>query len=259
MKGFLIFALIIAAIVVVLRIMRRRELAAFREADMADFRAFDIRQEKQQADQQGTDQLMARVEAYAALNPDKVKLAAPDKGLPDPLVSAEPDPSLYRPRSANFDEVTRNMLQILARLAPQGAIVLHGVPLSDFVRAEKKENEYKLSTQRVAYLICDAGDLGIICGVQHRDRGSEMFSGTDFIRTVFGDINRPLLEFPVSADISEAEVKDQLDPVIQASRALSCPECDGDMKIRRVARGKHAGNDFWVCDRFPACRGVIRV
>lgn len=35
-----------------------------------------------------------------------------------------------------------------------------------------------------------------------------------------------------------------------------CPVCAGAMKRRRAARGLNAGNEFWGCARFPACRGV---
>lgn len=36
----------------------------------------------------------------------------------------------------------------------------------------------------------------------------------------------------------------------------TCPKCGGVM-VRRVARkGSNAGNEFWGCSKFPACRGV---
>lgn len=40
------------------------------------------------------------------------------------------------------------------------------------------------------------------------------------------------------------------------STGPSCPVCGGEM-IRRVAKkGANAGNQFWGCAKFPACRGV---
>jgi restriction system protein len=36
----------------------------------------------------------------------------------------------------------------------------------------------------------------------------------------------------------------------------ACPKCGGDM-VKRVARqGSNAGNEFWGCSKFPACRGI---
>ena len=41
--------------------------------------------------------------------------------------------------------------------------------------------------------------------------------------------------------------------------ALSCPKCDAPM-VRRVAkRGKNAGNEFWGCSTFPACRSIVPI
>ena len=40
------------------------------------------------------------------------------------------------------------------------------------------------------------------------------------------------------------------------SSSPPCPKCGGEM-VRRVARrGANAGNAFWGCRRYPACRGV---
>lgn len=36
----------------------------------------------------------------------------------------------------------------------------------------------------------------------------------------------------------------------------ACPKCGGGM-VKRVARqGSNAGNEFWGCSKFPACRGI---
>ncbi|MGE5840425.1 MAG: topoisomerase DNA-binding C4 zinc finger domain-containing protein, partial [Deltaproteobacteria bacterium] len=36
-----------------------------------------------------------------------------------------------------------------------------------------------------------------------------------------------------------------------------CPKCGAPM-VRRVAqRGSHAGQQFWGCSRFPACRATL--
>jgi restriction system protein len=42
-----------------------------------------------------------------------------------------------------------------------------------------------------------------------------------------------------------------------AASAPTCPTCDADMVLRRMARtGARAGASFWGCSRFPACRGT---
>ena len=36
-----------------------------------------------------------------------------------------------------------------------------------------------------------------------------------------------------------------------------CPDCGATMVRRTARKGKHAGQDFWGCAKFPRCRGVV--
>ena len=38
---------------------------------------------------------------------------------------------------------------------------------------------------------------------------------------------------------------------------LKCPDCNGPMVTRTARKGKHKGNNFWGCKRFPDCKGII--
>ena len=38
---------------------------------------------------------------------------------------------------------------------------------------------------------------------------------------------------------------------------LKCPDCNGPMVTRTATKGKHKGQHFWGCKRFPDCRGVV--
>ena len=37
----------------------------------------------------------------------------------------------------------------------------------------------------------------------------------------------------------------------------SCPKCGSSMVSRVVKKGEKAGNTFWGCSRYPACRGLV--
>ena len=81
----------------------------------------------------------------------------------------------------------------------------------------------------------------------------------DFIKSVFGDIGKPLVEFPLSTDISEFEIKDQLDSILAARIKQACPKCGESMGVRKAMKGKNAGSVYWVCSQFPSCRGVVKI
>lgn len=45
-------------------------------------------------------------------------------------------------------------------------------------------------------------------------------------------------------------------PIHRASAAPACPSCGSMMKMRTAKRGGNAGNAFWGCTTYPACKGT---
>ena len=39
---------------------------------------------------------------------------------------------------------------------------------------------------------------------------------------------------------------------------VQCPKCGSDMVLRTARKGQNAGNQFWGCATYPACRGVVK-
>lgn len=37
-----------------------------------------------------------------------------------------------------------------------------------------------------------------------------------------------------------------------------CPKCGSTMVLRKARKGQNAGNQFWGCATYPACRGVVK-
>jgi hypothetical protein len=252
-KALFFLMVVFAGIFYLLRYLRQREIDAFLDTDMVDFQSFSLEQRKERE----SNPLMTRAEAYAALNPNVISLKT-DTNDSEAIPAYVPDPTLYRLKEKTFDEVTRNMLVQLSKVLPSDVTVLINVPLSEFVRSEKEEStRYKLANNRVAFLLCEVSDLSVVCGLQLYEADSSGQSA-DFVKSVFVDIGRPLLQFPLSADVSDFEIRDRLDPILLSRDKQECPKCGETMNIRKAVRGKNAGNVFWVCSHFPNCRGVVR-
>lgn len=47
-----------------------------------------------------------------------------------------------------------------------------------------------------------------------------------------------------------------INPQPAEDTALACPKCGSPMVQRVAQKGSQAGNRFWGCTRFPACRGI---
>lgn len=39
----------------------------------------------------------------------------------------------------------------------------------------------------------------------------------------------------------------------------SCPKCGAEMKKRLARQGSNAGNEFWGCSGYPACKGILSI
>lgn len=39
----------------------------------------------------------------------------------------------------------------------------------------------------------------------------------------------------------------------------ACPRCGGSMSIRTARKGMNAGSQFWGCNAFPSCRGIVNL
>ncbi|WP_363331002.1 topoisomerase DNA-binding C4 zinc finger domain-containing protein [Desulfonatronospira sp.] len=40
---------------------------------------------------------------------------------------------------------------------------------------------------------------------------------------------------------------------------MACPRCGSEMVLRRSQKGGDQNNQFWVCSRYPRCRGIVNI
>ncbi len=62
------------------------------------------------------------------------------------------------------------------------------------------------------------------------------------------------LAFLVGAGVSAFRRKSKNEA--PAGEVPSCPKCGGSMVRRTAKSGSNAGNSFWGCSQYPACRGI---
>ena len=252
LKGLLIFLMAAAAIWYLLRHLRRREITAFLDEDIADFQSFAVAREGQSGE---SENALSGLEPKALDN--GFSGATTTKPLAD-LSPVSPGSAAFVLKDGVFDEETRNMLTQLHKVLPESIRLFMNVPLSEFVRRDSSVSRSSLDGHRVAFLLCDAEKLNVVAGIQFGD----MFAGPageDFVKHAFRDIGRPLVEFPFTADISRLEIEGKLGEHLRSQVTHRCPKCGSTMAVRRAARGKNAGKFFRVCQRFPECRGATKV
>lgn len=51
--------------------------------------------------------------------------------------------------------------------------------------------------------------------------------------------------------------KDGIEYTCTAPEHIKCPECGGKMASRVARKGKHRGEAFWGCKKYPNCKGIL--
>jgi predicted nucleic-acid-binding Zn-ribbon protein len=251
MLGFIIFLGIVVGSVLVLRHLRNREIEAFREADMSVFEEFKAVREVKQIDP-------IAVKAQSFLTAKSGNANSKIVALPA-AESVQPLRPVYKIRKELFSEVHRNFYRNLESVAGENYSIFVDVPLEEFVTvSQEKTGDRILKGKTISYLLCSKEALTVVCGIQLRGAGQELNRHFEFLKDLFLQIEKPLLDFPLVGDISREEIKEKLD-FTDSPLARSCPKCGNEMLMRKAVKGKNTGKTFWVCSNFPSCKGITRI
>ncbi len=223
-------------------------MEAFLEADMSALEAFKtVNKEK------ALDPIEVKAKNFVTANSNIVNLPAAS--------SSQPLGSVYELKKNVFDEIYRSFYQNLQKVVGGRYVIFVKVPVNEFVRIEReKTGEKVLRGKWISMLVCKSSDLSVVCGIQLRGAGMEFEREFGFLKDLFRQIEKPLLDFPLVRDISRAEILEQWQTLVLASnQARNCPKCGNQMTMRKAVKGKNAGRSFWVCTRFPSCNGITRI
>lgn len=65
------------------------------------------------------------------------------------------------------------------------------------------------------------------------------------------------LAFLIGAGVSAVRSRGRKESsTAQSADTLLCPKCGSTMVRRTAKQGSNAGNSFWGCSQYPACRGI---
>ncbi len=236
MLGFSLFLVVLAGLYFLLRFMRRRELEKFLDADLSVIESMDLPK--------------AAEEHLAMRKASEVRV--------DAVVPAkDAETAIFSVRDAVLDDLHRHCLQVIEQVLPDKYRVFAQLPLAEFVRAGA--GALIPRTRQIEFLVCDRANFGVICGIALRGAGPSEVARLQYVESVFRQIRCPLVVLPMVQQLSSEEVREGLRDLIPATDASpKCPRCSHTMAVRKMSKGVNAGTAFWVCSRFPDCKGVLR-
>ncbi|HQQ62675.1 MAG TPA: DUF2726 domain-containing protein [Pseudomonadales bacterium] len=186
----------------------------------------------------------------------------------------------YVRRDCFFTAAERSFLQLLEEATGNQFRIFAHVRLGDLIDVGSGESEAakyfqnRINSKHVDFVLCDASTLAIVGAIEIDDVSYDderRKAREKFINDVLGNAKIPLIRFSALGKYSDKEVRalihstlglpeEEPAPADQPSpEAPACPTCNGEMTIRTIKSGAHAGTQLWTCKSFPTCKGVLPV
>ena len=196
----------------------------------------------------------------------------------------------YERNSVLLSAAERSFLGVLEQALGAGYRVCPKVRVADAIsvcrplpRGEWQRAFNRISSKHFDFILCRSTDLEIACAVELDDSTHQRHDRQDrdmFLGEVCSVSSLPLLRFPAKEAYTVSDIRERLaactesqqrrstegghsladeDVAIAQEAAPQCPKCSGAMVLRTVRKGSAAGQKFWGCADYPACRGTRRI
>lgn len=166
----------------------------------------------------------------------------------------------FRARGGVLDGAERRWLVVLEQAAGAQRRVLPLVPAARVASPASATSRpaRRLALRRLArtcfsFVVCERESFAVCCVVEpSRPRWSRRRHAVDEICRAAGIA---LIELPQTQDSPEL-VRERLAAAFAAAEGPACPRCRAPMRLHRGHSGALTGHTYWMCSRYPACRGV---
>lgn len=217
---------------------------------------------------------------------------SPDAAAPTPEYPYHLREQLLSPAELSFYEVLRTIIGDSGVIFVKvGLGDIFKVKKDDPSRYRIYTN--KIDRKHVDFLICDPATMRPLLGVELDDKSHQRPDRQErdaFVDEVFKSAGLGIVHVPAKRGYVIEELAKQIAPYITMSntavqrvtsaapitpksapaakpqpvtaptaeaQAPACPKCGGEMVLRKAKSGANAGNRFWGCTNYPACRSML--
>ena len=240
MKTLLVIILLVAALIWVMRLMRRREIEKFRDADLSLLA--ELKQEVGGAEPQPGQKEPQPGQIQPQPQVASLRVAPSLAGSAAQSLATLGSPKL---KPIILNERQRRTLEMLESMLVSRYRVFVNLALSDLMTTS--------SAQRVSFVICDGHYLSVEAALEFENQLEETV--TEHF-AVTGKRLLSLSDSETTTSLTEKLREVGIGLVEVAAEKQRCPKCYGDMKLKAPTTGKNAGKRFWLCNTYPKCTGV---
>jgi hypothetical protein len=189
------------------------------------------------------------------------------------------DPMPFHLRDDFLSPAEASFFRVLKGVVKDEFLIFPKVSLKDifFVSRPRENLAYynKIDRKHVDFLLCDAGSLKPVMGIELDDSShqrQDRIERDELVESVFKGAGLPLRRIPARFAYSQEELEDLMRGTVAGATALQpsrsepwdptdpapyCPACGEQMLLRTAQRGANAGSKFYGCPNYPRCREII--
>jgi hypothetical protein len=198
------------------------------------------------------------------------------------MVTFQPDgkdPMPFHVRDDFLSPAEASFFRVLKGVVNDEFLIFPKVSLKDifFVSRPRENLAYynKIDRKHVDFLLCDAGSLKPVMGIELDDAShqrQDRIERDELVESVFKEAGLPLRRIPARFAYSQEELEGLIRGTAAGAAALQpsrsepwdptdpapyCPACGEQMLLRTAQRGANAGSKFYGCPNYPRCREII--
>ncbi len=170
--------------------------------------------------------------------------------------------------------------EALQTAVEQHATICTKVNLNDIFYVQHQDSSRfrtytnKIDRKHLDFLLCDPLSMKPMLGIELDDRSHQRKDRKEqdtFVNEVFGAAGLPLIHIPVGKHYQIEAIQAQIEPLLNLPVSHEviaiedtpnplppvCPNCGTEMSLRTARKGAHAGEQFWGCPNYPACRTML--
>lgn len=203
----------------------------------------------------------------------------------DNAAETAPSPQFpYHLRDHFLSPAELSFYEVLRTVTGSRAVVCTKVAQDDLFYVKRDDpSRYRIYTNKidrkhVDFLLCDPATMRPLVGIELDDKSHQRPDRQErdaFVDQVFQAAGLPLLHVPAKRAYVVTELAAQLAPFFHTLPELApvpqtaqetpapsngapvCPKCGSPMILRTTKKGDSAGNRFWGCSQYPACRSML--
>ncbi len=199
--------------------------------------------------------------------------------------SRRPENYPYTKKRVLFSPAERSFLGVLEQAVGPEYRVFAKVRVADVIEPERgldgstwQRAFNRTQAKHFDFVLCAHSDLSVVCVVELDDQSHQAPKRQErdvFLARLCEAVSLPLLQIQARRAYSVPELRatvlralgppqqampeSRKEPVPNPAAAVEhptpfCPTCSATMVRRQARSGANAGESFWGCSRFPACR-----